>query len=86
MSFYTIVETNEQIENLENLTLKDQFKFFYALFFKRNAVDRQHLLAKNICILFCDKNVIHCGNEQNINSAWGWEKLPYADFVKKISS
>lgn len=82
MSIFSIV-TQEQISKLEKTTLKPDFKFFFALFFKSRNHSRESLLRQNKCVLYVDTKTVHAGNLDNIPS--NWQRLEYNEFVNHIS-
>ena len=83
MNFFTKIQSNEQIEALEEKSLARNFSFFYSLFFKSNS-SRDYLLQNSLSVLFVQNGTVHAGNLENVPSEW--QEMGYNDFVKAISA
>lgn len=86
MSFYARIKNIEELKSLKDLNLRDPFKFYYALFFESRMRDDSNLIGRGLAILYCDRDVIHLGNYENVGPSWGWEELAYDEFVSRIST
>jgi len=83
MKYYTRIETREQITKLKGITLHDEFKFFFSLFFDGVNHSQEHLLQIGKSVLFTQDGIIHSGNFDGITS--DFVQLRYDDFIKLIA-
>jgi penicillin-binding protein-related factor A (putative recombinase) len=84
MAYFTKITSNEQIEQLKNVKLKESFTFFYSLFFSPSE-DRNYLIQNDKLVLFvsCTHNTIQAGSIDNIPG--NWTEMTYSDFVGVIA-
>lgn len=76
---YTKIKTIEQFNNLKKINLKDEYEFFYSIFFKTKKIEIESLIKNKELGLFTiedKKIIIASGNSKNCK----YQKYTFLNF------